>query len=109
MHGDIALDRVLESTCEQAGVSRFDLMATWGDWCLLTVMAPKDVALAREKLLDVSLHDVGTLVDRDAGITLDDGAGLIPWRGVAQERFSERSWHGDLDTWLLRQLGVGAG
>jgi thiamine-monophosphate kinase len=106
MHGDVNLGPVLESVCDQAGISTFDLAATWGDWCLLTAMAPDDVALAREKLFDVPPHDIGTLVEPAGGITLDGGAGPAPWHGVAQERFSERSWHGDFDTWLRCQLGI---
>lgn len=100
---DVTLDPVLARVCAQAGVSRFDLAATWGDWCLLVAVAPDDVDAATAALAGESIpaRVVGTLVDGEA-ITLERGG---PWHGMAQERFSARSWRGDLEPWMADLLG----
>ncbi|HEY3748954.1 MAG TPA: thiamine-phosphate kinase [Pseudonocardiaceae bacterium] len=105
MATDVPLDPVLASVCGQSGVSQFDLGATWGDWCLLVALGAADLDAATAKLAAESIpaRVVGTLVEA-AGITLDSGG---PWHGVAQERFSTRSWHGaDLDRWMADLLGA---
>ncbi|HEX5403049.1 MAG TPA: thiamine-phosphate kinase [Pseudonocardiaceae bacterium] len=102
---DVRLDPVLASVCDQSGVSRFDLAATWGDWCLLVAVGAADVTAVTAKLATESIpaRVVGTLFDGE-GIALDGGG---PWHGVAQERFSPRSWHGaDLDRWMADLLGA---
>jgi thiamine-monophosphate kinase len=104
---DIRLDPVLASICEQAGVSQFDLAATWGDWCLVVAVAGHDVEAAVAKLHAESIpaRVIGTLV-ADEGVRLDGPAGPVPWAGVAQERFSDRSWHDStFDRWLAGLLG----
>lgn len=105
MTTDVRLDPVLADVCQQSGISQFDLAQTWGDWCLLVVVAPADAESAMAKLAgeSVPVRAVGRFVEGD-GIMLDDGR---EWRGVAQERFSGRSWHGgDLDRWMADLLSV---
>lgn len=107
MTDDVRLDPVPAAVCRQAGVRPFDLAATWGDWCLLVAVGPGDLPTAQAKLAaeGCQAQVVGQLVDAGSGITLDSGGRTVPWRGVAQERFSARSWHGgDLSGWLADLL-----
>ncbi|HKN96080.1 MAG TPA: thiamine-phosphate kinase [Pseudonocardiaceae bacterium] len=104
---DVRLDPVPAEVCRQAGVRPFDLAATWGDWCLLVAVGEADVATARAKLTaeGCAAQIVGRLVDAGSGITLVTGGRTVPWQGVAQERFSPRSWHGgDLAGWFAAML-----
>jgi thiamine-monophosphate kinase len=110
MTSNVHLDPIVASVCEQAGVRPFDLAATWGDWCLVVVVREHDVASAIGKLAAESImaQRIGTLVDR-GGITLVDEDKQAEWLGVAQERFSDRSWHGrDLDRWMADLISGGA-
>jgi thiamine-monophosphate kinase len=105
----VGLDPVLADICRQSGVSEFDLATTWGDWSLLVVVAERDVATARQKLAaeSIAARPIGTLVDPVRGITVGDGDAPGEWLGVAQERFSTRSWHGsDFGRWLADLLSV---
>ncbi|HEX3650357.1 MAG TPA: thiamine-phosphate kinase [Pseudonocardiaceae bacterium] len=107
MTGDVRLDPVPAAVCRQAGVRPFDLAATWGDWCLLVAVRPRDVEMAQAKLAANSCTSqvVGELV-ADNEIMLD----TVPWQGMAQERFSTRSWHGgDLAGWLAAMLPTDSG
>lgn len=107
MSEDVRLDPVPAEVCRQAGVRPFDLAATWGDWCLLVAVGPTDVGAALAKLAaeGCAAQVVGRVVDAGSGITVDTGGATVPWEGVAQERFSTRSWHGgDLDGWLAALL-----
>jgi thiamine-monophosphate kinase len=100
MTTDVRLDPVLADVCAQSGIAEFDLAATWGDWSLLVAVDAADVAAALNSLAAASIpaRVIGTLVGAGDGITLD---GHTEWHGVAQERFSDRSWHGrDLDRWM---------
>jgi len=103
MTTEVRVDPVLADVCVQSGITEFDLAATWGDWSLVVAVAGTDVAAALEVLAAASIpaRVVGTLTEPDSGITLDNGTGPVPWHGVAQERFSDRSWRGrDLDRWM---------
>jgi thiamine-monophosphate kinase len=85
--------------CDQAGVSPFDLAQTWGDWCLLVAVAAADVDTALAKLAadSIAAQEIGMFVRPSDGITVGASGERVPWRGVAQERFTDRSWHGDDD------------
>lgn len=107
MSEDVRLDPVPAAVCRAAGVRPFDLAATWGDWCLLVAVGPTDAGTAVAKLAaeGCAAQVVGRVVDADSGITLDTGGRTVPWEGVAQERFSARSWHGgDLTGWLAAMV-----
>jgi thiamine-monophosphate kinase len=103
MTTEVRLDPALADVCVQSGITEFDLAATWGDWSLVVAVADVDVAAVLAILAAASIpaRVVGTLTEPDSGITLDNGTGPAEWHGVAQERFSDRSWHGrDLDRWM---------
>ncbi len=106
---DIRLDDAVAAVAEQAGLRPFDLAQTWGDWPLVAVAASdEDVELARKCLGDKhSVHEIGTLVPASQGLTLRTGTTAVPWRGIAQERFSSSSWHGgDLAGLIADVLGA---
>jgi thiamine-monophosphate kinase len=105
----VRLDPVLADICRQSGVSEFDLAATWGDWSLLVAVDQHDVAAAQQKLAAESIDArmIGTLVDDTRGITVGGAGAPVEWLGVAQERFSTRSWHGgDFGRWMADLLSV---
>ncbi|TNC22928.1 thiamine-phosphate kinase [Amycolatopsis alkalitolerans] len=94
---DIRLDPAVESVCEQAGVRPFDLAQTWGDWSLVAAVPAGSVeaviaALAAEA---VPAREIGELAAAGGGYVLTGPGGERPWQGIAQERFSSSSWHGD--------------
>lgn len=105
---DIRLDDAVASVAAQAGLRPFDLAQTWGDWTLVGVAASaEDVSLIRKCLGENnSVHEIGTLVPAAEGLTLRTGTSAVPWRGIAQERFSPSSWHGgDLPGLITAVLG----
>lgn len=105
----VHLDPVVERVCRQAGTSSFSLAQTWGDWSLLVSVGEQDVDTAVAKLAAASIvaRPVGTMVGQEQGITLDVVGGPKLWKGVDQERFSARSWHGaDLDRWMEDMLSI---
>jgi len=101
----IQLDEPLADVCAQSGLGRFELAQAWGDWTLVVAVRPEDVELAKKTLAGegVAAQEIGVLVPREEGISLDDGE---PWEGIAQERFSPSSWHGgELPRLITEVLG----
>ncbi|MFE5508486.1 thiamine-monophosphate kinase [Amycolatopsis japonica] len=101
----IRLDEPLADVCAQSGLGRFELAQAWGDWTLVVAVRPEDVELAKKTLAGegVAAQEIGVLVPREEGISLDDGE---PWEGIAQERFSPSSWHGgELPRLITEVLG----
>ncbi|WP_250558518.1 thiamine-phosphate kinase [Pseudonocardia lacus] len=92
------LDPVLDEVCRDAGVDPFQLGQTWGDWCLLVAVRPREVDLVRRLLpgRDPGVRDLGVLTAAPDRIRLVDGtAEPRLWDGIDQERFSSTSWRGD--------------
>ncbi len=88
----------------------FDLAQAWGDWTLVVAVGPQDVELVRKTLAaeGVAVHEIGGLVSREKGIQLHDHEReeTSPWLGIAQERFSDSSWHGgELPRLITEVLG----
>ncbi|WP_410604647.1 thiamine-phosphate kinase [Amycolatopsis sp. lyj-90] len=109
---DIHLDEALVDVCKQSGLGRFELAQAWGDWTLVVAVRPQDVELAKKTLAGegVAAQEIGTLVPREEGVSLDDGETTELWEGIAQERFSPSSWHGgDLPKLITEVLGRRAG
>lgn len=96
MNRHIELDPILEKVCSNAGVSRFNLAETWGDWSLLVAVnrIDADAAIEALRVEDIGVRDIGELAPATDGIGFPDGDQMAPWLGVAQERFSQTSWHG---------------
>lgn len=89
--GDFILDEAVAEVAKQSGVRPFDLAQTWGDWGLVVAVRSEDVKLATKTLREdgIAAQEIGTLT-ADQQIT----EGAAPWQGIAQERFSDDSWHG---------------
>jgi thiamine-monophosphate kinase len=112
MNTDIHLDSAIAEVCAQSGLSQFELAETWGDWSLVVVVRAEDVEAATTRLSAEAIpaREIGTLADAGEGLSLTVGGTSIPWRGIAQERFSTSSWHGgELSQLMADVLRVPAG
>ncbi|MEU4523173.1 thiamine-phosphate kinase [Amycolatopsis sp. NPDC024027] len=101
---EFTLDERPASVARQCGLTPFALAQTWGDWGLVVAVRAEDVEVATKTLREegVAAQEIGTLTS-DGEFT----RGTVPWRGIAQERFSASSWHGgELSTLLTDVLGV---
>ncbi|MDS0136326.1 MULTISPECIES: thiamine-phosphate kinase [unclassified Amycolatopsis] len=104
--GEFELAEHLAEVVEQSGLRPFDLAQTWGDWGLVVVTRAEDIDPARRTLREkgISAQPIGVFT-ADRRITV--GAERLPWRGIAQERFSDSSWHGgDLGDLIAAVLGA---
>ncbi|MEQ0560799.1 thiamine-phosphate kinase [Amycolatopsis sp. NEAU-NG30] len=104
--GDYELDQPVAEVARQSGLHPFDLAETWGDWGLVIVTRAEDVDLAMKALQTEGIvaQEIGVLT-ADPRIVM--GAGGRPWNGIAQERFSNSSWHGgDLADLITAVLGT---
>ncbi|GLZ34833.1 thiamine-monophosphate kinase [Lentzea sp. NBRC 105346] len=104
MAPDIELDPLLMKVCSQAGLRPFSLAETWGDWSLLVTVRPEHVHRTQALLaaLSIEAREIGVLTPLAEGIRRGDPQ--TPWNGIAQERFSKRSWHGTTMADLLTDL-----
>jgi thiamine-monophosphate kinase len=91
--GEFELEEPLDEVAEQSGLSPFALAQTWGDWSLIVATRAEDAGLATNALREEGIlaQEIGVFT-ADRRITL--GAEARPWHGIAQERFSDSSWHG---------------
>jgi thiamine-monophosphate kinase len=112
MESDVELSEPLMMICKKAGVSPFVLAQNWGDWCLLVAVKPKSVRAAQAALESngCNVIRIGTLTPTPGELLVRDRHGEPkPWKGVDQERFTPRSWHGDgIDghiAWMIEQSG----
>jgi thiamine-monophosphate kinase len=104
--GTFELEPPLDEVAKQSGLQPFDLAQTWGDWGLVVTTRAEDVGLATEKLRKEGIlaQEIG-IFTADRRIAL--GAEAMPWKGIAQERFSDSSWHGgDLGDLISAVLGA---
>ncbi|MFJ9785704.1 thiamine-monophosphate kinase [Amycolatopsis sp. NPDC101161] len=103
---EFELEDPLSQVVEQSGLRSFDLAQTWGDWGLVVVTRAGDAEAAMNVLRNngVSVQEIGVFT-ADRRITV--GADARLWQGKAQERFSDRSWHGgDLEDQISAVLGT---
>ncbi|MEU7790220.1 thiamine-phosphate kinase [Amycolatopsis sp. NPDC049159] len=101
--GEYELDEPVAEVARQSGFLPFDLAQTWGDWSLVAVARAEDVDLATKALRaeGIVAQEIGVFT-ADRRITV--GPAARPWRGIAQERFSDSSWHGDNLTHLITAM-----
>lgn len=92
VNSEIELDADLAEVCELAGLDPFALGQTWGDWSLLVAVHPEHVedAILALKTAEIGVRRIGELVSGE-GLRVDGAE----WRGIDQERFSDRSWQGE--------------
>lgn len=104
--GAFELEPPLDEVAAQCGLRPFDLAQTWGDWSLVVAARAEDVGsitgLLREE--GIVAHELGVFTTERR---LTVGAEARIWHGIAQERFSDSSWHGgDLDDLISAVLGA---